>query len=189
MANTDTPSGFRPIGNLNGSPHSGATVKCVLLAADSTATFIGDLVKLSGTASSDGYAYPSVQQGAASDTAFFGVVTSFDANPSNLEQQYRLASTLRLCNVVPCTQGQLFVVQADGAFAITDIGEEADVTVGSGNTTTGLSTMELDSSDISTGSNMIILGIDPRPDNAVDTNCDVIVRINEHTFGGDGTAV
>jgi len=188
MANQDMPRGFRPVGNLNGSPYNGATVKAVLLAADATATFIGDLVKLSGTASSDGFGYPSIAQGAAADTSFFGVVTSFDANPDNLSQQYRPASQLRIANVVPITGGQLFVVQSSGSSAITDVGNTADVTVGSGSTTTGLSAMELDSSDIGTGVNLQIMALDPRPDNEFGTNSDLIVRVNEHFAGGDGTA-
>lgn len=188
MANADSPRGFRAVGNLAGAPWNGATVRCVLLAADATATFVGDLVRLSGTASSDGNAYPSVEQGAASDTDFFGVIESFEPDRTNLERKHRVASTLRECNVIPA-RDTLFVVQCDGAFAITDVGNTADVVVGTGDTTSGLSAMELNSGDIGTGVNLQILGIDPRPDNAVDTNCDVIVRINEHAFGGDGTGV
>ena len=134
MANADAPAGLRPIKNLSGAPYTGATIKCSILAADSTATFIGDLVRLSGTASTEGY--PSVVQGAASDTSFFGVVTSFDPSPTDLETTYRKASTLRNCNVVPANDA-LFVIQTDGAFAITDVGETADVVVGSGDTNTG----------------------------------------------------
>lgn len=186
MANADTPFGFKAVGSLTGAPYNGATVKCAILAADGTATFIGDLVKLSGTADADGY--PSVQQGAASDTAFFGVIQSFDPNPADLSAKHRTASTLRTCNVVPCTQDQLFEVQCDGAFAITDVGNTADVVVGSGNTDSGLSAMELDSSDIGTGVNLQIMGFVVRPDNEIDTNAKVLVRINENAFGGDGTA-
>lgn len=193
MANADTPFGLRPVADLSGAPYNGTTVRCAILAADGTATFVGDLVKLSGTAATDttgdGGTYPSVQQGAASDTAFFGVITSFEPLRTNLETLHRVASTLRYCNVVPATQGQLFEIQCDGAFAITDIGNTADIVVGSGSTTTGLSAMELDSSDIGTGANLQIVGFANRPDNAVDTNANVIVRVNEHTFGGDGTGV
>jgi len=186
MANVDAPKGFTPKKMLDGSPYNGATVKCSLLAADSTATFIGDLVTLSGSASAEGY--PSVQQGAASDTAFFGVITSFDANPSDLETNYRLASTARTCNVVPALD-VIFSVQCDGAFAITDVGDTADVVVGSGDTATGLSGMELNSTNIGTGVNLQILGVDERPDNEIGTNADVLVRINESAFRGTGTGV
>ena len=185
MANADTPRGLRPIGSLNGSPYNGATIKCAILAGDGTATFIGDAVKLDGTASADGY-YPSVVQAAATDE-IFGVVTSFDANPDALSDQYRKATTLRLCNVVPALD-TLFVIQVSGTFAITDVGEAADITVGSGNTTTGMSAMELEATP-GTEDQVLILGIDRRPDNEVGAFADVIVRINESSLRGDGTPI
>ena len=187
MANADTPSGFRPIGNLSGAPYTGATVKCAILAADETATFIGDLVRLSGSSSTEGY--PSVEQGAATDTDFFGVVTSFDPSPTDLETVYRKADTLRNCNVVPCYPGQLFVIQSQTgeATAIEDVGLLADIVVGSGSTSTGLSGMELDTAG--TNANLQILGIVERTDNTTGANADLIVRVNEHVFGGDGTEV
>jgi len=195
MANADTPRGLWPVGSLDGGPWNGATLRCVIPAGNGVATFIGDLVVLDGTGitDSDGYTYPTVVQGAASSTAFFGVVTSFDPDRTDLSVQYRKASTERYCQVAPASGGQLFAVQCDGAFAITDVGQTADVVVGSGSTTTGLSAMELDSSDIGTGANLHIVGVVNDPSNDVvnnsGTNANVIVRINEHTFGGDGTAV
>lgn len=187
MANADAPFGFRPIGGLDGSPYNGATVECVLLAADGTATFVGDPVKLTGTASADGHA-PSVAQAAVTDQVF-GVVVSFEADPAtSLDDQYRKASTLRRVKVAPALDN-LFVIQVDGAFAITDVGNTADFIVGSGSTVTGMSGVELDSSDIGTGANLQILGLSREPDNSVDTNANVIVRINESILRGDGTAV
>jgi len=187
MANADTPFGFRPVGGMDSSPYNGAVIEAVLLAADGTATFVGDAVKLSGTASADGHA-PSVAQCAAGD-AVFGVVVGFAPSPeTSLEDQYRKASTLRRVYVVPALDN-LFVIQCDGAFAITDVGNTADYVVGSGSTVTGMSGMELDSSDIGTGAGLQILGLSREPDNSVDTNANVIVRINESILRGDGTAV
>jgi len=185
MANADTPMGFKPKYQLDGSPHNGGTVKCAILAADATDTFIGDLVTLTGTASAEGY--PSVAQGAATDTDFFGVVTSFDADPDALGNQYRVASTLRTCNVVPALD-TVFEVQCDGAFAITDIGNVADVVVAAGSTVTGISAMELNSAAIGGATvNLHIIGFDQRPDNEIGTNANVLVRINESAFRGTGT--
>ena len=45
---------------------------------------------------------------------------------------------------------QLFVIQADEDVVQADFGKNADVTVGTGSTTTGVSAMELDSSTIAT---------------------------------------
>jgi len=186
MANADTPNGLRPFKNMDGTPYNGATMKCSILAANTVATFVGDLVVFEGSASVEGY--PSVAQGAAASTSFAGVVTSFDHDPNDLSLVYRKASTLRNCNVA-LASNVIFVIQADGALLITDVGDKVDVIVAAGSTVTGLSAMELKSSDIGTGANLLILGIDERPDNAFGTNADVVVRINEHSFGAAGTSV
>jgi hypothetical protein len=188
MANADAPFGLRPVMMMDGSPYNGHAIECVLLAADSTATFIGDAVKLSGTASADG-TKPSVAQCAAGDE-IFGVVTSFEYDPDDLTLQYRKASTLRTCYVVPALDC-LFEIQEDsvgGALAITDVGATFDLVVGSGNTTTGLSGMELDSSTAA-DNGLQVIKLAAREDNAIGNNANWIVRINESALRGDGTAV
>ena len=188
MANADTPFGFKPVSMLDGSPYNGGGMECTILAADGTATFIGDAVKLSGAASADG-TKPSVVQAAAGDE-IFGVVVSFKANPTNLENQYRLASTDRDCLVVPALDA-LFEIQEDsdgGALAATDVGGTFGIIVGAGDTATGISGMELDSSD-TVGTEVQILGLAARPDNEVGVNANWIVRINTSSLRGDGTGV
>ncbi len=83
-ANSDAPFGFR-------RSHAGDSryrvVRAVIPASDSTATFIGDAVKL--LAAGSGEAYPAVIQAAAGDPVF-GVIEAFDADPAtSLENQYR----------------------------------------------------------------------------------------------------
>ena len=187
MANADVPFGFKPVANLDSSPWSGGTLECAILAADGTATFIGDAVKLSGTADADGV--PSVVQCAAGDE-IFGVVVSFDADRDDLSKQYREASTLRKCRVVPALDA-LFEIQEDsdgGALAITDVGNTFGIIVGSGDTINGTSAMELDSSDVA-GSEVQILGLARRPDNEVGNQAVWVVRINTSSLRGDGTGV
>jgi hypothetical protein len=186
MANANAPFGFRPVMMLDGSPYNGHTIRCQFRAADATATFIGDLVVLDGTAGTEGV--PTVKQGAASDTNFFGVVVAMEFNPADLTSKHRLASTQRACYVVPALDC-LFEVQEDSDssnLALNDIGETVDIVVGSGNTTTGLSTMELNSDNVGTGLNCLILGLVNREDNAVGANANWLVRINENMQqGGD----
>jgi len=198
MANADAAFGLRPVGGLDGSPYNGGTIRCVIAAGDSTATFIGDPVKLSGTGvtAGDGSGtYPTVVQ-ATADAQIFGVVTAFEVagggNAPNLDNQYRVASTERFCQVVPALDN-LFAIQADEDVEIADIGNTADLVntlnvITAGSTVTGLSGAELDSSDIDTGSNLQILGVYNAPDNDLATdNPVVIVRINESVLRGDGT--
>ncbi len=194
MANADAAFGLRPVGGLDGSPYNGATITCVIPSSDSTATFIGDPVRLLGSAVQVGDAYyPSVAQGTA-NAEFFGVVVSFAANPDNLSQQYRVASTERVCQVVPALDN-LFAVQADEDIVVADIGNTADFVnstnvLTAGNTSTGISGVELDSSNVGTGANFLILGVYNAPDNDLDTNNPVVIgRLNESSLRGDGTGV
>lgn len=184
MANADTPFGLRPIGNLNGGPYTGNLVKVAFEDENAVATFIGDLVRLEGDADTSGL--PTVDQWAAADTAAFGVIVAFEPDYTNLERKHRLASTVRQAWAVPCNAGQLFVIQADEDIVSGDIGNTADITVGSGNTTSGISAMELDSSDISTGLNLQIIALYPSPDNEYGNQAKVIVRVNENCFTGAG---
>jgi hypothetical protein len=182
MANADAAFGFRPI-NRDGSPYNGATIRCVIAAADTTATFIGDAVVLDGTSDTG---YPGVSQAAAGE-AVFGVVTAFEADPDGLGNQYRIASTKRFCQVVGADQSY-FEIQSDDdttALAEAGVGLNANFVVGTGNTTYGVSAMELDSDGAATTStlDLQIVGLVDRADNQLadtgSTNKNVIVRFND----------
>lgn len=175
MANTDAPMGFRPI-NRDGSPYNGATVRCVFAAGDSTATFIGDAVKLAGTAIGNA---PTIAQAAAGDDVF-GVVTAFEANPDGLGDQYRKASSQRYCQVATA-DGTYFEVQDDGTIGITSTGLNADFIVGSGDTAYGISAMEIDSTTEATTNTLDLQLVSPvsREDNdATAANANWIVKFN-----------
>lgn len=184
MANVDRPSGLRPVRTLSGTPFK--IEECYILAADGTATFIGDAVKLSGTGHTDGT--PAVVQAAAGD-ALYGVVVGFAPDPTNLTLNYRTASTLRKCFVVVGTD-VVYEIQEDsdgGDMAVTDIGKCGDVVVAAGNTATGRSAMELDSSNVQAvdaGGQLRVLRLVPREDNAIGTNAKWEVIIAEHSLLG-----
>lgn len=179
MANTDAAFGFRPI-NRDGSPYNGATLRAVFAAGDSTATFIGDAVKTAGTAIGG---YPTVAQCAAGDPVL-GVVVGFDADPDDLSAQYRKASTQRFCKIAP-VDNTYFEVQGDGvggALAITSVGLNANFIVGSGDTTYGVSAMELDSSSAATTAtlDLQIVSIVDREDNEIGSaNQKIVVKFND----------
>ncbi len=153
MPNVDAAFGAVPIGTTDGSDYHGKLRECVLLAADSTATFLGDFVKLSGTGSVDGKT-PAVAQAAAGD-AMIGAVVSFvpdfsDEGTLSTTPNHRNASTLRKC-LVAWGSDVLFAIQSDedtAALATTDIGRNVDIVVGSGSTVTGISAMEIDSDSV-----------------------------------------
>lgn len=191
MANADNPFGFRPVSTLTGGDWKGLVQTVAILAADSTATFIGDAVKLTGTATADGL-YPSVAQCAAGNNIDY-VIVGFEPDFANesFNQIYRSASTLRLARAVP-VQNMIFEIQEDsdgGSIAITAVGEFCDIVVAAGSTATGVSKMELDSSNAGTGDQVRLIGVGREANNELGTNAIWQVVINESNLYAVGTAV
>lgn len=191
MANLDRPSGLKPVKHLMGGPWNGKFNIYYVGSGDGTALFIGDVVNLAGSADSTGM-YPTVTQAAAGDTDNVGVVIGFGlqpevmGNPDNLNMKYRLADTAMYVAVVD-DPFVIFEVQEDsdgGSIAAASVGLAANFIVGSGSTTTGLSGMELDSSDVSTDTagNLRILRAVNRPDNALGNYCKWEVLLAEHVY-------
>jgi hypothetical protein len=189
MANVDKAFGLRALGNLSAT---GSQKQFGYQIADnqSGAIFQGDLVTLK-----DGFI---LQFDPSSHTAAVGVFNGvFYTDPTTGKPTFK--------NYYPgsvnITQGkitadvlddpnQLFIIQSDEDIEQADFGKNADVVVGSGSTTTGLSAMELDSSDIGTGAakNLKLIGIYDTPGNALGNFCQVVVKINEHLYGSAGVA-
>jgi hypothetical protein len=189
MANVDKAFGLRALGNLSAT---GAQKQFGYEIADnqSGAIFQGDLVTLK-----DGYI---LQFDPSSHTAAVGVFNGvFYTDPTTGKPTFK--------NFYPgsvnITQGkivadvlddpnQLFIIQSDEDIVQADFGKNADVTVGTGSTTTGLSAMELDSSTIATTAalNLKLVGIYDTPGNALGNFCEVVVKINEHLYGSAGVA-
>lgn len=182
MANADAAFGFLPINSPNG-PYNGQTQRCyVPTTASEGALFLGDVVTLIGTASTDGY--PMVKEAAATEAAY-GVVTSFEANPDNLSLPYRAASTARYCQIAPAL-GNFFLVQGDGVMDVADVGLNTTFVVGAGSTATGRSTTEISATDVaaSAGKEIKIIAFQDVADNDNTlTNPKVIVQFNEAQLG------
>ncbi len=189
MANVDKPFGLRPLGNLSAT---GSQKQYGYEIADdqSGAIYQGDLVTVY-----DGYL---VKFAPATHTAAVGVFNGCNyIDPSTGKPTWK--------NYYPgsvnITQGkivadviddpsQLFIVQVDESVAQTDVGKNADVVGTGGSTTTGVSSMELDSSTIAKTAalNLKIVGLWDVPGNAYGTNAVVVVKINEHLYGSAGVA-
>jgi len=191
MANTiniDAPRGFRPVGNIAAVPFNGGTVRCQIPASDTIPTFIGDFVSLLGSASADGY--PTVNQTIPGER-IYGVVVSFDADPDTaLNTIYRLASTQRYCQVVAATENQLFVGQSAGLPGVAAIGLHADIVVAAGNTTYGISAMEISGTTIVTSAQLRLIAHVNRADNDPTlANPELIVQVAEPQLGAGLLAV
>ena len=190
MANVSRINGLKPVKHTTGAPYNGQFNKYFIASGNGTATFVGDLVKLAGSASADGY--PTVIQAAAGDTPV-GVVVGFEKDPADLNTPiYRRASTNRVVFVAD-SPDLICEVQEDavgGALAVTNVGQNADVVVGSGSTVTGASGVQLDSSTANTTSTLVlrIVGFADRADNEIGSaNAKVLVGFNVHQYGSVGT--
>jgi len=187
MSNIDRAGGFKPVRHLNGNPWNGKARWYYIPSGDGTALFKGDAVKSGGSSDASGK-YATVTQAAASNT-IRGVVIGFGDQPNvaidttNLYRTYRPASTAMYCLVVD-DPDVIFEIQEDNDSNDMDadmVGLSTDIVVGSGNTTSGLSAMELDSSDTATAAGQCkILGVSNKEDNALGTYCKWDVLIIEH---------
>lgn len=192
MANSNTPFGFSPVGLLSGAPFSGGVRKYSMAAGDSVAAFIGDPVKLAGTAQTiDGVIYQDVAQAATGDK-IVGVMVGVE--PATRESTiYRVASTQRivLVDVNPNTLFEIQEASGGTAFTANDIGLNANFVVGTGSTVTGLSAVELDNSTEATTNTLDvqIVGFANRPGNEVGANAKYLVRINRHQYANQVAGV
>lgn len=184
MANVDAVNGFNVVGTLDGSDYHAKAQKCCFLAATGTAVFIGDAVKLTGTGSADGTA-PEVTQCAAGDRPY-GILISLDPDFTDegtlSSANYRRASTLRYGRVIPMDSLKCSIQEdsVGGALTAASIGLNVDVIVAAGDTVTGASGMELDSSTAATTNTLAfrILELDATETNDLGTNARWIVTSN-----------
>lgn len=193
MANSDIPSGFKPVKHLLGGAWSGKANIYYIPVGNSVALFKGDAVKSAGSSDATGR-YPTVAQAAAGDN-IRGVILGFGENPNVLikpENPYRVhcpATTAMYCLVVD-DPFVIFEIQEDSVGNSLDadmVGLHTDIVVGSGSTTTGLSAMELDSSDTATNANgqcKLLRRVD-REDNELGDHCKWEVLIAEHEMLSD----
>ena len=189
MANVDKAFGLRPLGNLSAT---GAQKQYGYEIADSQSGVIyqGDLVTVY-----DGYV---VKFAPATHTAALGVFNGcFYIDPTTGKPTWKnyypgsvnITQGKIIADVID-DPNQLFIIQVDESVAQADVGKNADVVGTGGSTTTGVSSMELDSSTIakSAALNLKIVGLWDVPGNEYGTNAVVVVKINEHLYGSAGVA-
>ena len=189
MANIDKASGLRPIGNLSAT---GAQKQYGYEIADNQAgtIFQGDLVALSA-----GFITKFLP---ATHTAAVGVFNGCNyIDPTTGKPTWKnyypgsvnITSGKIIADVID-DPSQLFLIQCDAGFVAADVGKNADVIGTGGSTTTGVSTMELNSSTLATSAalNLKTVGLYNVPGNEYGSFAVVVVKINEHVYGSAGVA-
>lgn len=210
MANISKINGFRPVKHVTGAPYNGQSNIYAVASGDSTALFVGDVVKLAA----DGNATAGVQYVTAlaagvagAGQPALGVVvgiinTKLDPVTGNMSAGsisldtpvYRPASTEQYV-LVADSPDLIYEVEATAAgsayaFAVADIGQNANLFAGAGSTSTGNSAHSLNMSDKGTAATLPfkIMGVAAKVGNEVTGNyTKVNVQINNHQYKSVGT--
>jgi len=175
MANTDIRKGLTPVRHINGNPWNGQFRMYYVPDTDATALFVGDPVLWAGAADTLGK-YATITQAAGSGE-ILGAIIGFSDTPylaadtTDLDRKYRLASTALYVAVVD-DPDVVFELQEDNDsedMEAADVGSTVDIVFNhAGNTTTGLSGCEIDSSTGGqTDDQMRVLGLVDREDNVL----------------------
>lgn len=207
MANTSKIRGFIPVKHVNGSPYNGQSNIYATAAADGTALFVGDPVKLAADGNAQGIQLVTkATAGAAALGVVVGVInTKLDPVAGNMSggsisldtPVYRPASTAQYVLVcdAPDVVYEVEAVTGSNAsysFAVADVGQNADLATVAGSTVTGTSAAALDMSTKNTTATLQwkILGVVQRPDNEITgASTKVLVKINNAQMAaGTGTA-
>ena len=191
MANVVEKYGLRPYRKLDGTPLVGAENRYTIASNHTTAIFQGDLVIPLTAGNIDRHT-------ANNSAAVIGVFNGcFYTDPTTSKPTFRnsypgaiVASDITA--FVVDDPDAVFLMDADAAFTRADLYQNYSVTTGGGNTTTGISEVQLDVSVSGTNASFVIQAIDisQDPDNSDTTsaNANVLVRINKH-FYRNGTGV
>lgn len=199
MPNINKPSGFSPVGYLNGAPWNGQARLYSIAANYGTALYIGDPVISSGTADANGV--PGIQIGATTGAlrgviVGLGVSEGLMADPTNLDRVYRPASDTRVWYAMVADDPNIiFEVQEESngtQLAATEVGLNTISKSGTGNGyVSGWMIPSATGATPNTTATLQLrlLGLARRPDNAFGAYAKWLVQINVHELAhGTGAA-
>ena len=190
MANVNKAFGLRPLGKLGSNYNSDGNTQYKIASGTATAIFQGDTVTFGAAGGvSTGFI---VKHTAASPNILGVFIGCQYTDPTTKKTTFKnfypgsIAATDIVAFVVDDPYAQ-FLVQASGVAGVISIGQNANlIQTASGNTTTGVSGLELNTSSLGAASdlNVKILGVTADPSNSDLTaaNADLIVTINEHLY-------
>lgn len=209
MANTSKINGFRPVKHVTGAPYNGQANIYGVASGDSTALFVGDVVKLAADANAAGIQYVTAHAAGVAGTGqpAVGVVvgiinTKLDpvdgrmsAGSISLDTPVYRPGSVEQYVLVADAPDLIYEVEATAAgsaysFAVADVGQNANIFAGSGSTSTGNSAHSLNMSDKGTAATLPfkIVGVSKKIDNEVTGNyTKVLVQINNHQYKSVGT--
>lgn len=187
MSATSAPFGLRPVYSPSGTVRPAAMS---ILTGYATNIFQNQPVKIIPSSTGEG----TIGAAAVGDR-FIGTFQGVEFTDSDGRRRYSnkwTASTAGTDIVAYVTVDPTIVyeIQSDAALAVTDIGKQYDfTTIGTGNSTVGISAMMLGVSTAASNASFRLLGITPGPDNNWgDTYVIAQVQISEHQNVADVAA-
>lgn len=204
MANNPTAFGLSPVRYLTGQPWNGAVNLYCVLAADTNAYWIGDLVTTIGNANADTFGIPAVTL-ASAGAAVRGVIVGIGTapiggsgpfiNPNNLQALSRPsgAATVVYYLAVVDDPDVLFEVMEGGvaaALTATSCNRNVNINTGTRSGSLSVSPTFLDNNTVATTATLnlkIIQGVNRLDNTLYAANQRWLVKINNHEFSG-GTA-
>lgn len=193
MANSNSPFGLRPAKGANGQVVTGAPRLYSHASGDATALYIGDLVKLAGTAQTiNGVTTPDVVRAATGDV-ICGVVVGI--NPTSRDTLGYGAASTAYTLFVDDDPNSLFEVQdvsTGTALTVNDVGLNANFVVAAGSTYTNQSGTTLDNTTEATTNTLDLKLVEVVNRADVDNASSplrFLVRINRHQFSNQVAGV
>ncbi len=182
MANVAQAQGFLPI-----TPNARQNAYTIATGYATTINY-GDPVAGTGTGVGS---LPGIAIGVAS-SAICGVFVGVNYTDSNGQPQWAKSwpASTTATNIIAYVVDDPFcefVIEADGATAVTDYWNKAGFVSGTG--TNGISGYQLQSSSIGTGTDLQIRRLWNAPNNAIGTNAQLVVGLMNHTFNYPYTAI
>lgn len=192
MANPNTPNGLQAVYNSALGP---TKLTPYYISNAQSAMAVGTPVTLTGTSNSANVIFgqewpagtlPGIAVATGGDAnRLLGSIVYFDGNPQNITPSaiFNAANTEGVAWVADSVEQEFLIVDDGTALAVTDIGLNANLTIGAVNTTIGTDTSSLDTSTPNTNATyqLKILRLNNRPNNVIGSaNAEYVVKINNH---------
>ena len=183
MANKDSAFGLRAIGKV-GQNRDNQGLSEYDIAASASAIYQNDPVEMAATG--------TITVAAATDTLLGSLTGVFFTDASTSKPTF--ANHLEASNTATDIKGfvaddpyERFEIQSDGATAAADVGLNADIVYAAGSSPNYVSKVELDHSDLKTGTaqlRVLAISKDIENNEAGSANVNLVVMINEHFLKG-----
>jgi hypothetical protein len=169
--------GFRPVQDISGGSYTGKVQTFHVAAGHGTLLAVGDLVRITGTANTDGMAQVDANAAAQLIT---GPIVGIDFNISDLEAKGLAAGT---AGTVKVATDPMILMEAETSttVAVTDVGGNAEIVATAASASGGLvnSNMTVNTATVIAGTAQI--RIEGLKDGGTAAGSTVYCRVNEST--------